>query len=450
MRDAAADLGVAAVTNPAGNDSALATVLDQQVRALGLQDPAPPEIAETIAARRRRRGAPRGSPQATVSLVRVDGVLRWTYHRPPRAVGPRRARRASGGLVRGEVVHSFGFQEVPPNQVVAKLEALDLKLTPDRGLRRWTGGKLVPVTALDPTPKALLIIHGTFSKSDVIIEELLTSKEGRAFLQKAEADYQQVLTFDHPTLSISPVLNALDLERALAGYQGAIDVVCHSRGGLVAAWWMKLGARNVRSVVFVASPLEGTSLAAPARLKESLDVLANIAEAGSKMAQAGTVVPWAGPLLGVAAGLMQVLGGVLSVGARTPLLDAGVAVVAGLAAQSRVQNNQELLRLHADAWPTTPKFFGVISDFEPGNPDESWWQFWKKLRNPGVRLANTVADPIFAGPNDLVVDGSSMTRVVSQPFPTAQIWDFGTNNRVHHCNYFAQPETATFLSKTLL
>jgi len=85
-----------------------------------------------------------------------------------------------------------------------------------QGFARDTG-KLEPVRALDPTPKALLIIHGTFSKSDVIVEELLTSKEGLAFLQKAEADYQQVLTFDHPTLSISPVLNALDLERALAG-----------------------------------------------------------------------------------------------------------------------------------------------------------------------------------------------------------------------------------------
>jgi pimeloyl-ACP methyl ester carboxylesterase len=432
-----------------GDDAALAATLDHQVRALELREGELPQEPESVALRRRRRGVARGSMLATVSLVRIDGVLRWTYHRPPRAVGPRRARRASGGLVGGQVVHSFGFREVPPNEVVAKLEALDNRLTPDRGLRRWTDGKLVQVQALDPTPRALLIIHGTFSKSDVIVEELRASAEGRAFLEKAVAEYRQVLTFDHPTLSISPVLNALDLEQALAGYKGVIDVICHSRGGLVAAWWMKLGARNVGKVVFVASPLEGTSLAAPARLKESLDVLANIADAGGRVAEAGAGVPWAGPLLGVAAGLMQVLGAVFSIRARTPLLDAGVAVVAGLAAQSRVQNNQELLRLHEHAWSTTPTCFGVISDFEPGNPDDPSWQFWKKLRRPGTALADAFMDPIFAGPNDLVVDGASMTRLMNQAFPVARVWDFGTNSRVHHCNYFAQPETATFLAKTL-
>jgi pimeloyl-ACP methyl ester carboxylesterase len=438
------------MTATPGHDAALAAALDQQVRALNLEEAEPPEVPESIAMRRRRRGAARGSTLATVSLVRVDGVLRWTYHRPPRSVGPRRARRASGGLVRGEAVKSFSFREVPPNQVVEKLEALDNRLTPDRGVRRWSNGTLTPVKALDPTPRALVIIHGTFSKSDVLFDELQASPEGQAFLKQAQAKYKQVLAFDHPTLSISPVLNALDLQRALGGYKGVVDIVCHSRGGLVAAWWMKLGPRNVGNAIFVGSPLEGTSLAAPARLKESLDVLANIADAGQMVAKAGVIVPWAGPLLGVAAGLMQVFGAVLSIGARTPLLDAGVAVIAGLASQSRVQNNQELIRLHEDVWPSTPVCFGVTSDFEPGNPEDQWWQFWKKLRRPGVTLVNAALDPIFAGPNDLVVDGASMTRLLNKGFPPARVFDFGTNSRVHHCNYFAQPETARFLTKTLL
>jgi pimeloyl-ACP methyl ester carboxylesterase len=437
-------------TSPASN-AALAAALDQQVQALGLEEAAKHEDPESIALRRRRRGAVRGSTLATVTLTRVDGVLRWTYHRPPRAVGPRRARRASGGLVRGEAINSFSFREVPPNKVVEKLENLDNKLTPTRGLRSWSNGTPGPVTVPAATKRALLIIHGTFSKSDVIFDELMASPDGKAFLKKAESVYKQVLSFDHPTLSISPVLNAIDLERALAGYTGIIDIVCHSRGGLVAAWWMKLGARNVGNVVFVGSPLEGTSLAAPARLKESLDVLANIADTGRIAATAGgVIVPWAGPLLGVAAGLMQVLGAVLSIGARTPLLDAGVAVVAGLASQSRVQNNQELLRLHESAWPSTPTCFGVISDFEPANPDEEWWQFWKKIRTGAMTLANAAVDPIFNGPNDLVVDNISMTRLQNNAFPAAQVYNFGTNSHVHHCNYFAQPETAAFLTKTLL
>ena len=43
-----------------------------------------------------------------------------------------------------------------------------------------------------------------------------------------------------------------------------------------------------------------------------------------------------------------------------------------------------------------------------------------------------------------------MTRLIGENIPKSRVQDFGTNARVHHCNYFAQPETATFLSKALL
>ncbi|MGE3509814.1 MAG: alpha/beta hydrolase [Vicinamibacterales bacterium] len=435
---------------PTAPDVTLAGRLRSQVDVLGLETPEPAGEPESIAARRRRRGAPRGSARATVSLVRVDGVLRWTYHRPPRVIGPRRAFRANTTLVRGSIVSSFSFKEVPPNRVVEQLEQLDTRLTPARGLRRWQGGALTPVTLVEPTPRLLLVIHGTFSKGDVIFDEWRATASGRQFLQRAETTYGQILAFDHPTLSVSPVLNALDLDRALEGYPGVVDIICHSRGGLVAAWWLKLAPRKVGKVVFVGSPLEGTNLASPARLKESLDVLANIADTGATVTQAaGMVAPWSGPLLGVAAGLMQALGAVLSVGARTPLLDAGVAVVAGLASQSRVSNNQELLRLHERPWPSTPDCYAVTSDFEPGNPDSPAWQFWKRLRQPLLTVANAAVDPIFQGPNDLVVENVSMTRLLNAPLPVAQVKNFGTNNTVHHCNYFAQDATVTFLVEKL-
>jgi pimeloyl-ACP methyl ester carboxylesterase len=430
-------------------DVALAQMLDSVVREFELSEQEPTESPEPIAVRRRRRGTARGSNLARVSLVRVDGILRWAYRRPPRAVGLQRARRA-GSLVGAEVVYSFGFREVAPNKIVSRLEDLDRKLTPNQGLRRWHAGKLRAVQGPAQTPRALLVVHGSFSKSDVLFQELSSTPEGRKFLDKAAADYKQVLAFDHPTLSVSPMLNALDLEKALDGYAGTVDVLCHSRGGLVTAWWLRTGLRKVGKVVFVATPLEGTSLASPARLKDSLDTLANIADAAHKMATlGGYFVPPAAPLLAVASGLMQVLGGVLSLGARSPLLDAGVAIVAGLAAQSRVGNNQELIRLHETRWPSKATYFAVRSDFEPANAEDPAWRFWKRLRRPVVNLANMAIDPIFDGPNDLVVDVVSMTRLVGSDIPHSRVQDFGANTRVHHCNYFAQPETATFLSKTL-
>ncbi len=431
-------------------DAALRQTLDAVVSELKLSEPEPIEAPEPIAMRRRRRGTIRGSSLASVSLVRIDGVLRWAYHRPPRAVGLKRARRA-GSLVGAEVVHSFRFREVPPNEIVARLEDLDRKLTPNQGLRRWNAGELHGVQTLAKTPRALLVLHGSFSKSEVVFQELGASAEGRTFLTRAAAHYKQVLAFDHPTLSVSPMLNALDLEKALDGYNGTVDVLCHSRGGLVSAWWLRTGRRKVGKVVFVAAPLEGTSLASPARLKDSLDTLANIADAARKMATlGGYFVPPAAPLLAVASGLMQVLGGVLAIGARSPLLDAGVAIVAGLAAQSRVGNNQELIRLHEDDWPSKATYYAVRSNFEPANTEEANWQFWRRLQRPLMRIANMTIDPIFDGPNDLIVDGESMTRLIGEDIPKSRVHDFGTNARVHHCNYFAQPETATFLSKTLL
>ena len=99
-----------------------------------------------------------------------------------------------------------------------------------------------------------------------------------------------------------------------------LDVVCHSRGGLVVSWALKLAPLPVDQVVFVGTPLMGTSLAAPNRLRDALDLLANVADAMSQLAR-GTALafPPAMPLALGAAGLAKVLGRVLNLGAALPL-----------------------------------------------------------------------------------------------------------------------------------
>ena len=159
-----------------------------------------------------------------------------------------------------------------------------MKLTPKRGLRRYQPaangqpGTLEPVHGpLKIEGRVLLLVHGTFSKSDMFVEEFAAAalKPTDNFLDRAAAKkYQAILAFDHPTLSVSPWINALDLEGALSGVTGPIDVICHSRGGLVVAWWLRNAKRSVDDVIFVGSPLEGTSLAAPANLRSALQFLA--------------------------------------------------------------------------------------------------------------------------------------------------------------------------------
>ena len=78
--------------------------------------------------------------------------------------------------------------------------------------------------------RALLFVHGTFSSCDAfhdlppaVMEELSARYGGRLF------------AFDHPTLSDDPAANAEYLLAQLpAGTSLTVDIVCHSRGGLVA------------------------------------------------------------------------------------------------------------------------------------------------------------------------------------------------------------------------
>jgi len=166
-------------------------------------------------------------------------------------------------------------------------------------------------------------------------------------------EYREILTFDHPTISISLMLNALDLRRAFKRYV-AISTWCHSRGGLVTRWWwegMDPYYNNVRRAVCVGSPLSGTSLAAPAQLRSALDLLTNVAEA---LTLAGDVAATAFPLAGFVSGLMRVISSVTRLGARTPLLDAAVAMIPGVVGMSREGNNFEMLRLRNVNPPDRP------------------------------------------------------------------------------------------------
>jgi pimeloyl-ACP methyl ester carboxylesterase len=397
-------------------------------------------------ARKRARLDPRaGSHLATVALVEEDDVLRWVYDPPP-ASSRRRARRASLSIDDRDVVHGFQFLEVPPNQIIQKLEDLDQSLTPSRGLRQWTAGAAGPVGKKAHAGRVLLLVHGTFSRGDMYFEELAATPEGQAFLARVEAAYDAVVTFDHPTLALSPWLNALDLARATADFTGPIDVICHSRGGLVVAWWLLHARPKVEHVVFVGSPLEGTSLAAPYRLKQALDLLGNLARA---IGAAGGAAATAVPMLAFAGGLMKILGGTILLASGGPLIDAGVAVVPGLAAQSRVSNNGELTRLFDDDWMKHYELHAVLANYEPKTDPAPWWKFWRHFRDLPGRAADWGADAIFDGPNDLVVDTASMTQLGSAAIPKARRLEFPGDAAVHHCAYFRQPKTLAFLTGVL-
>lgn len=387
----------------------------------------------------RRRGASGTAPEGSVLLTESEGVLRWGEAGGFGALGGRRAAGSSVGRIVGE----FRFEALEPARIGAYLEHLDRVLTPVRGLRRLRGDALEAVDAPARRGRVLLIVHGTFSTGDQLLREIRAAANGRRFLERAAEHYDEVLAFDHPTLSVGPVLNALDLAGAFAGSSARVDVVAHSRGGLVARWWLEAlrpgGAAGCRAVL-VGSPLAGTSLAAPPRLRAALDLVTNI---GRALSLAGSTAALAFPFLSFAAGLVRILTSISRLGARTPLLDAGVALVPGLLGQARVGNNPELVRLRRCRRQGLA-YLAVRSRFES---DAEGWRFWRRFCS-ATGLAELASSPVFEGPSDLVVDTASMADLADDR-EIAEVHDFGPRDGVHHTGYFRRPETLDFIAAGL-
>ncbi len=398
-----------------------------------------------------RRGRPIVKDSLPIALIEdSSGMLRWECGPNARhavVTGGSGQRRAS---VSGRnVIYSEDVPKLGSNQILEWLRNFDSFCNPALGqapyrLREFksTGAWADPAGPLpDPGP-LLVFVHGTASSCDHICgEELPSTTPGDRLLFKARKHYKAVLAFDHPTISVSPFVNALDLAQALAPYGDRdIDIVCHSRGGLVASWWMHvIDTRTSRKrCVFVGSPLNGTSLANPAKMRPSMNHLAEY-----------------GKLLGNQNGLFALPKAILTVGAsvvdltaRAPVLDAAFAMIPGLGAQSRTDNNSELQRLQRLQAAAANNHFYIRASFTSEDPG---WKLWKYITDePLLRAASKFTDRIiFQAQNDLVVDTESMQLAPTAP-PDHVCTFEGPDQRVHHTNYFRQARTIDHIRTKLV
>lgn len=410
--------------------------------------------------RRRRRVANSiDSPVRAVTLVEEDGVLYWRDGVPGRSVGARRrGRRGAVVEPEGTYVMTREFPALAPNKVIDAIGALDRRLNKAvdaslrsrlRELRQGPDGgfEFVARDAEGPfSGRTLLLVHGTFSNAENMLNEF---KQGRAlrFLNRATrgaSKYDQVLFFDHPTLSVSPVMNALELGRVMARSRGQVDVIAHSRGGLVVRWWLEAfgsslaPSARVRAVL-AGSPLHGTSLAAPDKIQGAMSLISNI---GTFAEKTMSLVGVANPFLWVAGKLIEVIVSVTGALARTPLVDALTALIPGLSAQSAVSNNHELSRLRIGPMAVDPAYYAIKSNFETKNPG---WRFWRNFRKD--RAGDLAADIVFPAGNDLVVDTWSMDDFGVPRLKLAdKACDYGTSETVWHCNYFRQERSIDYIA----
>ncbi|WP_138761172.1 DUF7379 domain-containing protein, partial [Modestobacter altitudinis] len=133
--------------------------------------------------------------------------------------------------------------------------------------------------------RVLLLVHGPnalshsasgFGDMPVDLVEHLYREYGR-----------QVIAFDHPTLATDPLENARELARWLRGVgeRVQVDVLAHSRGGLVARLLVErpdlvgeCGPHvDFRSLTFLATPHRGTPVADPEHLGGFVDRLLTLA-----------------------------------------------------------------------------------------------------------------------------------------------------------------------------
>ncbi len=268
--------------------------------------------------------------------------------------------------------------------------------------------------------RSLLLVHGTFATShgtfsglpDDLIGQLWHAYDGR------------VLAFDHPSLSVTPQQNAAELLSMIPPDRRLdVDIVSHSRGGLVAraiadAATAPDSPLQVRSTVFVAAPNAGTPLADDAHIKSFID----------RMTTMLNLIP-DGPLSLPA----DILGGVLDV---VKILAAGaVEGLPGLRAMD--PTDPGLTTLGSAASPDIARY-AIDVEFEPTGSLLSL-----------VRVKDAAVDLVFGQKaNDMVVptDGAAgASGLPGFPVPADRRLAFGRSSTVWHCSFFSQPQTADHL-----
>lgn len=282
-----------------------------------------------------------------------------------------------------------------------------------------------PVGSLAPyhRRRSLLLIHGTTSTTAGAFSGLAKQPE---LLERLHAMYEgRVLGFNHHTMSVSVAENVRQFFGALAASPGeyAFDIVCHSRGGLVAralahltdehvskltgtAWQRPVGVKlNIGRIVFVATPNAGTALAEPQRIPDFVERIANYVN----MLPDTTLTIASGALLSLAGAVAEV----------------ALPRMPGLSDQAPDSPLQQMLAPPAGGFD---HFYAFSSDYEPEG-------------DLVIVIKDGAVDRIFRNAkNDLVVPSDGVATTPHFALPPERCVAFPPERSVHHSAFFGQPE----------
>ena len=264
--------------------------------------------------------------------------------------------------------------------------------------------------------RALLLIHGTFSTAEASFGQL----PAETVASLARLYDGRIFAFDHPSLYHSPADNVREmLEMLPAGADLELDIVTHSRGGLVGRELTERlevyspGGRRlrVRRAIFVAAPQRGTILTDSQHGIAMLDRYTNLF----------TDLPDDAFTISMEALFM--LGKLLYHGACHTL--PGILSMVPVGAYLRDLN----------ASPNhSAEYFAVAADFKP--------RAASALTRFGWAVADALIDGVFAEPNDGVVPTAGSYQLAAEaagfPIDATHRLVFGEETSTHHCNYFGK------------
>jgi pimeloyl-ACP methyl ester carboxylesterase len=282
------------------------------------------------------------------------------------------------------------------------------------------------------TGRSLLFVHGTFSTAhggfgslpEATLRELHDAYQGRVF------------AFDHLTLSASPEDNVNWFSQAVRDNLSVsgeldLDVICHSRGGLVSrilAGELSTGGLErikVSKVVFVATPNQGTLLADPDHMVNFLD----------RYTSALDLAP-----PGPAAMVSDLLEAILAV-----VKIIGRAGLTGLDGLSSMDPGGSFIAQLNSGTPVATEYFGMSSNYEPSGNLRGFTM---------MKLGDKLVDRVFqTAPNDLVVPTDGVNQgspTAGFPIPDERSMRFSADQAIWHSDFFGHPDTSAMLREWLL
>lgn len=277
--------------------------------------------------------------------------------------------------------------------------------------------------------RALLFIHGTFSTAHGAFHDIPSDLMATLHTRYGG----RVFAFNHFSLSHDPKQNVEWLMQQLGALAPDasldVDIVCHSRGGLVTrtldegsgAFGIDTGRVRVHRVVFAGVPNKGTLLADPDHMVEMIDRLTT----GLNLVPPG--------------GVADILEGILI--AVKIIGHGALKALSGLA--SMHPDGNFLQSLNRDG-RRDPEYFAISANYEPVDTG---------LRAIVSRAADTVVDRVFQNAeNDLVVPEEGVYAANGNggfPIGQARLLRLPKSAGVMHTKMFGQPDVVAKMNEWL-